>query len=121
MSSASERLAQLVVALLDELVEERVAERVATSAPTPERLLSVADVAEAERVSGDTVRSWIGAGKLRASRSPGTRSWRVRLADLERFRAGQATGPTPLRLNEAREGRAKALADRVAGKGPGPA
>ena len=57
--------------------------------PNPDELLTVEQVAHALKVIPDTVRTWIQAGALKASR-PGNgvrpgRKYRVRRADLDAF------------------------------------
>lgn len=54
--------------------------------PPGERLYTIRDVAAHLRVTPETVRGWVRAGKLAGSK-PGS-SWLVRGADLERFVAG---------------------------------
>jgi excisionase family DNA binding protein len=57
----------------------------ATGVAGLERLLTAEEVAERLRVSVFTVRSWLQSGRLRGFKLPGSRSWRVSEADLERF------------------------------------
>jgi excisionase family DNA binding protein len=55
-----------------------------------DRLFSIADVAERLGMSTYTIRDWIKAGRLKATRIG--RFWRIRESDLEAF----ITNPPPL-------------------------
>jgi len=55
-----------------------------------EPLLTPAQVAEELHVTVGTVRRWITAGELRASKA-GPRRWTVRRSDLDRFLAADTT------------------------------
>ena len=53
---------------------------------TPDRFLTVAEIADRLRVSEFTVRNWLRAGKLKGTRPGGTKAgWRIRESDFERF------------------------------------
>lgn len=70
--------------------------------------LSVSEAAEQLHVSSGTVRRWIGAGKLSATRTG--RSWRIRPVDLARLIPnGKQTAPVPCKQHK--PGTAGALAE----------
>src|SRR5215210_5757060 len=70
--------------------------------------LSVNEAAERLHVSGWTIRRWIGAGKLPATRMG--RSWRIRPVDLARLSPdGSRAAPVPNKQH--RPGTAGALAE----------
>ena len=75
--------------------------------PDSDELLTAEEVAQALKVTPDTVRSWIQAGSLRASR-PGNgtrpgRKYRVRRSDLDAFVAKSERRPAPLEVVAAPE------------------
>ena len=47
--------------------------------------MTVQEVADLLRVTGWTVRQWISAGRLRATRPPETRSWLIKRTDAISF------------------------------------
>jgi excisionase family DNA binding protein len=51
----------------------------------PDGLLTVADVTRLLRVSAESVRNWIAAGKLAAFRLGPTGPWRIRSEDLAAY------------------------------------
>ncbi len=54
-----------------------------------EDLLTSEEAGRFARVKPATIRSWLEAGKVTGSRSPGGREWRVRRGDLARLLAGE--------------------------------
>ena len=77
------------------------------NAPDLDELLTAEQVAQILKVKPDTVRSWIQAGSLRASR-PGNgarpgRKYRVRRADLDAFIAKSQTAPASQEVGSAGE------------------
>jgi excisionase family DNA binding protein len=87
-----------------ERVARRVAEilrdEVAPPPPPPARadLLTVAEVADELKVAEDTVREWIRAGDLPATRpgGPKSRVWRVGRAELDAFKGARPADRNPL-------------------------
>lgn len=80
---------EAIVGLLVEEIAERVTARV--SAEAPRQVEGYIGVAEAARRTGDseeTIRDRIKAGKLPAVRPPGSRGYKIRPEDLERFMGG---------------------------------
>lgn len=57
-----------------------------------DRLLTVAEVAEQMRASGETVRRWLRSGRLRGFQPGGTRlGWRIAESEIQRFRQELST------------------------------
>jgi excisionase family DNA binding protein len=57
-------------------------------------VLTVQEIAQQQRLTQWTVRTWIKEGKLRAWRAAGGRRYRIRQSELNRFlREGQAPEP----------------------------
>jgi excisionase family DNA binding protein len=75
--------------------------------PAPDELLTIEQVAQLLKVIPDTVRTWIQAGALRASR-PGNgarpgRKYRVRRVDLDAFVAASQRAPASQEVVSAAE------------------
>ena len=70
---------------------------------SPDRYLSIQQVAQRLNIGQAAVRDWVRTGRLPATKI-GTRVWRVREVDLERFLAAQQQSPAreaPTNVNAA--------------------
>ncbi len=104
-----------------QLVEEVIAELMPPGGRA-EGYFSTSQVAQRLGVEPDTILAWIAKGRLRASKLPGGRDWRVKPADLEAALAstGKADqdpllshrGPVDL------QARVRSLTDAARRKGP---
>lgn len=70
-------------------------------------MLTTAGAAEVAQVSPETVTEWLREGRLKGSKAPGSKSWRVRRGDLLAFMEGSA------RESESPEARAETVLRRV--------
>jgi excisionase family DNA binding protein len=97
MTRDSARLAALADLLAEEVVE-RVLARIADQAPRQvEGFIGAAEAARRAGVEQATIRHWIKAGALPATKRPGVRGWKIKPADLESFLAGvESEGAKPV-------------------------
>ncbi len=95
--SAADRVALEGLRLfVREIVREVLTEERPASPAAAEGYIGAAEGARRAGVKPATVRGWIKAGLLVATRVPGVRGWKIRPSDLDTFLTGaQSTGAQP--------------------------